>query len=216
MKGSCRTKFALILALIPATLGLLSVTGCRGVEAHSPASTLAPPTTQQLPFTGTKPLAIPANTEIYVRLQQDLSSATAQEGQNFNAVLDQPVVLENQTIAPEGSRVTGTVVSVRDAASLHGVSLHNSGYLRITLNTITLNGKSVPLQTNSVFIGGDRKHNIVIVGGNGGSLLNALAHSGKGTTVGKLDSPSTSAGKREVGFTAEHRLGFRLTSPLNL
>jgi hypothetical protein len=169
-----------------------------------------------LPFTGTTPLVVPANTAIYVRLQEPLSSATAQTGQAFSALLDQPLLMENQTIAPEGSPVTGTVVSVRDAKSPHGGSLHNTGYLRITLNSITLNGKSLPLETNSVFIGGDRKHNIAVVSSGGSSLLNALAHNGKGTTVGKLDSTSGGSGKREVGFSAEHRLGFRLTSPLNL
>jgi hypothetical protein len=199
------------MALLP--MVFLPMAGCRGVEAHPPSAGAETPGAQQLPFTGNTPLVVPANTAIYVRLQEPLSSATAQEGQNFSAVLDQPLLLENQTVAPEGSQVTGTVVAVRDSGRLHA-----TGYLRITLTTINLNGKAVPLQTNSVFVGGDRKHNIAIVGnGAGGNdLLEALLGSGKGVTAGKLDGASGSAGKKQVGFAAEHRLGFRLTQPLNL
>ena len=43
----------------------------------------------------------------------------------------------------------GKVVAARESGHLH-----NAGYLRITLSSITLNGKTVPLQTNSVFVSG--------------------------------------------------------------
>lgn len=204
----CSTKFLLYVAALS-----VSFAGCRGVEAHPPVAGADTPASQQLPFTGAKPLVVPANTAIYVRLQESISSATAHEGQNFNAVLDQPLVVDSQTIAPEGTAVTGTVVAVRESGRLH-----NLGYLRIVLTSITLNGKSTPLQTNSVFVGGDRKRNIAIVssGKSGASLLNALSSGGKGVTVSKVDGDSNGPGKKQVGFGADYRLGFRLTQPLNL
>lgn len=206
MKGSRMTKFVLFVLLAS-----LAVAGCKGVEAHQPAvgDTAG---SQQLPFTGTKPLVVPANSTIYVRLQEPISSATAREGQSFSAVLDQPLVVDNQTIAPEGSAVTGTVLAVRESGRLH-----SAGYLRLTLATITLNGKPTALQTNSVFMGGDRKHNIAIVSsGKGGVRLLDVLAGGKGVTVSKADGVSGSGGKKQVGFAADDRLGFRLTQPLNV
>ena len=204
-----RSKSLLLLMVAGAVVAGCNLAGCSGVQAHPPATGADTPSARQLPFTGVKPLVVPANTTVYVRLQESLSSSTAHEGQSFSAVLDQPLVVDDQTIAPEGTPVTGTVVAVRESGRLH-----NLGYLRIALTSITLNGKPAPLQTNSVFVGGDRKRNIAIVGsGKGGAaLLNALASGGKNSTANKTDGEP---GKKQVGFGADYRLGFRLTQPLN-
>lgn len=214
--GMQRNLFFLILLVLA---GL--ATGC-GVGAQPPtvaADTPAAPQ-QQLPFVEGKPLVVPANTAIYVRLQQSISSATAQSGQNFSAELDEPLVVEGQTLAPKGAPVTGKVVAARESGHMH-----NAGYLRITLSSITLNGKTVPLQTNSVFVSGGsyKKRNMAFIGGGagGGALLGALMGGGKdaaiGTTVGAAGGTTAAyaTGKKEVGFIAERRLGFRLTQPLN-
>src|ERR1700756_2311287 len=111
--------------------------------AHTPSPQQAPP------FTESKPMAVPTNTAIYIRLQQPLSSVTAKPGQSFSAVLDEPLVLEGQILVPQGTAVTGKVVAANESGHLH-----NAGYLRITLCSINLNGKSVPLQTNSMFVSG--------------------------------------------------------------
>ena len=90
-------------------------TGC-GVGAQPPTTVAAsdtPASQQHPPFTETKPLVVPANTAIYVRLQQSISSATAQSGQNFSAVLDEPLLVDGQTLAPKGASVTGKVVAAR-------------------------------------------------------------------------------------------------------
>lgn len=214
--GMQRNLFFLILLVLA---GL--ATGC-GVGAQPPtvaADTPAAPQ-QQLPFVEGKALVVPANTAIYVRLQQSISSATAQSGQNFSAELDEPLVVEGQTLAPKGAPVTGKVVAARESGHMH-----NAGYLRITLSSITLNGKTVPLQTNSVFVSGGsyKKRNLAFIGGGagGGALLGALMGGGKGaaigTTVGAAGGTTAAyaTGKKEVGFIAERRLGFRLTQPLN-
>ncbi len=214
--GMQRNLFFLILLVLA---GL--ATGC-GVGAQPPtvaADTPAAPQ-QQLPFVEGKALVVPANTAIYVRLQQSISSATAQSGQNFSAELDEPLVVEGQTLAPKGAPVTGKVVAARESGHMH-----NAGYLRITLSSITLNGKTVPLQTNSVFVSGGsyKKRNLAFIGGGagGGALLGALVGGGQGaaigTTVGAAGGATAAyaTGKKEVGFIAERRLGFRLTQPLN-
>lgn len=195
-------------------------TGCS--VGSQPSSVAADtPGSQQLPFAEGKALVVPANTTIYVRLQQSISSATAQPGQDFSAVLDEPLVVEGQTLATAGTAVTGKIVAARDSGHLH-----NAGYLRITLSSITLNGKTLPLQTNSMFVSGGsyKKRNLAFIGGGagGGALLGAVVGGGKGAAVGSAvgatggTTAAYATGKKEVGFVAERRLGFRLTQPLDI
>jgi hypothetical protein len=207
MKGN-RLKNAGLSALLVLT-GL--VAGCGvGTQPENVAAD-TPAHSQQLPFAEGKALVVPANTSVYVRLQQPISSATAQSGQSFSAVLDEPLAMDGQTLAPTGAAVTGTIVAARESGHFN-----SAGYLRITLTSIVLNGKTVPIQTNSMFVGGGsyKKRNLAFMGsGTGGSaLFGALAGGGA-----NVDTTATyAAGKNEVGFVAEKRLGFRLTQPLNI
>jgi hypothetical protein len=198
------------------------VAGCSVGSQPAMVAAADTPSPQQLPpFSESKPLVVPTNTAIYIRLQQPLSSVTAQPGQSFSAVLDEPLVVNGQTLASQGTTVIGKVVAANESGHLH-----NAGYLRITLCSMNLNGKSIPLQTNSMFVSGGsyKKRNLAFIGGGvgGGALLGALIGSGKSAGVGSAagatggTSAAYATGKKEVGFVAEHRLGFRLTQPLNI
>jgi hypothetical protein len=209
-----------ILVLHVLALLLLLVTGCGGAGAGHPNAAGNASGSQQLPFSENKQLVVPANTAIYVRLQAPLSTATAQVSQIFSAVLDEPLQVDSQTAAPQGASLTGRVLAVHESGRMH-----NAGYMRITLSSITLNGKTVPLQTNSIFVGGGsfKNRDLAFIGGGagGGALIGAVADGGKGAAIGSVAgaaSGTTAAyatGKKEVGFSTEQRLGFRLTQPLD-
>ena len=88
---------------------------------------------------------IPAGTTVVLRLQQPLSSADCHIGDVFKASLEDPIVIQDHTLAPKGSAVTGTVISAKPS------SPGSPGYLRLTLSTVTLDGKKIQLHSSSVF-----------------------------------------------------------------
>lgn len=194
--------------------------GCSGWGQQAPADS-AENDRSKPPFTSDPAFVVPKGTPMYVRLQQSISSATAQTGESFSAILDEPLVAGGQIVAPEGAPVHGRVVSARESGHLH-----NSGYLRLTLCSLTVNGKELPLQTSSIFVegGGYKNRNLAYIGGGagGGALLGALAGGGKSALIGSGmgaaggTAAAYATGKKEVGFVAERRLGFRLSQPLNI
>jgi hypothetical protein len=212
------SRFTLVLAL--AWMPLAGVTGCSRQLALSPPT--GTPATSQLPFdrvsdgggvspTGTLVFeGLPAGTEITIRLRSGLSSANSRVGDSFEAVLDGSIIIAGKTIVPRGALVTGSVVDSKASAG------HDPGYLRMTLASIAMNGRSIPLQTSSIFAkGGSHERrpaeavNRSRPGGNG-TVPSALAGYGAGTG-------SSSAGTADdVRFSTGHRLTFRLIQPLHL
>jgi hypothetical protein len=141
-----------------------------------------PPETN-LPFRD--PQNLPAGTLLTVRLKNPVSAENPDANRTFQAVVDQPIVIEGNKLVPSGTLVSGRVESAR-ASNLK----RNSGYLRLTLDSIDLAGSSLPMQTASLF-----------VSGNAGLLRNS-----RGTPA---DQPSAI-----IRLEKGRRLVFRLTEPL--
>ena len=167
------------------------------------------------------PLVIPAGTSITVRLQNSVSSRYSVPGQPFEAVLDQPIVINNQVAVPTGSLVTGHVTSARRSGRLR-----HPGEIALTLDSVTIGERRVPVETSSVVArgGSHKKRNLAWIGGGtgGGALIGALAAGGKGALIGSgigAAAGTTTAfftGRKDVGFSAERRLRFRLNREVSL
>lgn len=120
------------------------------------AGTFDPKQASSLPFRGRlQPRLLPAGTLITVQLGDSLSAATARAGDAFTAAIATPLMVDQDTVLEAGTPVTGRVesVSVRSRANRVG-TLPRSGYLRLTLSAVTVEGKPVELQTASLFARG--------------------------------------------------------------
>jgi hypothetical protein len=184
-------------------------------------SSVPPAGSGQLPFAresdpaGISPTAafapdgVPIGTEITVRLQLILSSTDAHLGDSFAAVLDQPIVVAGQTVVLPGAPVTGTVLAAQACERLH-----DSGYLRVTLASITVNGKPLILQTSSIFAKGARHEKPKTTSGDPSTGQAPLAEM---ETDSAVRSPTSSPlNNGDVKFSTGHRFTFRLTEPLHL
>ena len=101
-----------------------------------------------LPFRD--PQNLPAGTLLTVRLKNPISTENPEANGTFDAVVDQPVVIDGNKLVPLGTLVSGRVESSR-ASNLK----RNSGYLRLTLDSIDLAGAKRPVQTSSLFVRGN-------------------------------------------------------------
>src|SRR5437660_207360 len=100
-------KRYLLSEVLMVTLALLLAVGCSKAPASVEA---ADGTSQQLPFDqgnsghswfgsrSASEITVPAGTPIEVRMQSSLSSATASSGQEFEAVLDEPLVVNGKAV----------------------------------------------------------------------------------------------------------------------
>jgi len=194
------TTFTVLILEMALTLGC-----SRQLNVHSSDGNT---NSDQLPFeytadkTGISPTAsvmaaeIPAGTPITIRLQAAMSSAVSHSGDGFDAVLDKPILLQGQTIAPAGSAVRGKVLAAKASSRRH-----DPGFLRITLTEISLNGRFLALQTSSIFVKGISRQK------------QKLATRGAADTTRVGAMPAYATSNKDAGFSTEQRLIFRLTQP---
>jgi hypothetical protein len=168
-----------------------------------------------------EPVTVPAGTPVTIRLESSISSTTAQAGDTFGFTLVEPLLVNGRTVATSGASGVGRVIAARKSGRLH-----NSGYLRIAMTSIEIDGKQVPVESSSVFVSGGRyvKRNVAIIGGSaaGGALIGGLAGGGKGALIGSAvgagagTGAAAATGKKDVSFSAERALTFKITQPLTV
>jgi len=165
---------------------------------RSPRSTGVSPSQSLIPST-TK---LPEGTPIPIRLQSTLSSASAHAGDTFYALVDEPLVIDGQSLVASGTSATGRVLEAKAAAISRGSGRGSSpepGYLRIVLVSLEVGGKPVAIETSSIFAkGGSREE--------------------RNPPAGKASGASVRGREREkdVVFGIDRRLNFRLAQAADL
>jgi LysM repeat protein len=149
---------------------------------------------------GQRLYTVASGTKFRVRMNESLSSKTAQRGDRFTATVREPVYSTNGVIVvPVGSEVVGQVDSVTKAEKGGNPGMIDVSFVQLKLpngTTRTINGtltelvsddaKSDPEGTAS----GDRMKNRKIIfiggGGAGGAIIGAAIGGGKGALIGGI------------------------------
>lgn len=101
-----------------------------------------------LPFRDAQ--SLPIGTLMTVRLRDPISTDRPGPSGSFEAVIDEPVTVDGNTLVPRGALVAGRVESARASRMKR-----NRNYVRLTLDTIDLAGHDFPVQTSSLFARGN-------------------------------------------------------------
>lgn len=118
-------------------------------SGDSPASQENGPKPEgDLPFQD--PRNLPAGTLLAVRLKNPIFAGNSRSNGKFEAVLDQPIVIDGNRLVPLGATVAGRVESAQ-ASNLKS----NRGYVRLTLESIHLAGSVIRVETASLFVRGN-------------------------------------------------------------
>ncbi|MGC1449235.1 MAG: hypothetical protein WA830_04280 [Candidatus Sulfotelmatobacter sp.] len=94
--------------------------------------------------------SLPAGTLLTVRLKNPVSAENPDANVPFEAIVDEPVVIEGNQLVPRGATVAGRVESAR-ASNLK----RDRGYVRLALDSIHVAGLTLPIQTSSLFVSGN-------------------------------------------------------------
>jgi hypothetical protein len=160
---------------------------------------------------------IPAGTRLTVRIDSQITSASAHAGDRFNGNLTRDLVVDGKTLAKSGAPVKGKVSYAKSSGRLHA-----PGQFALRLTSVEVNGKQVPISTsafrakgkshtksNAVKIGGGTAAGAVlggVLGGPKGALIGAGAGAAAGTGV------AAATGKQEAVVHAESALTFTTTA----
>ncbi|WP_321477904.1 hypothetical protein [uncultured Paludibaculum sp.] len=167
-------------------------------------------------------VTVPAGTMITVRLREELSTKNSQDGQNFTATLDQPLVVDGFVIAERGSSQRGRIVELDQSGRVKGRAA-----LAVELTELTTaDGQKIALKTDSFRkeaesgVKGDMAKAGVAAGI--GAAIGAIAGGGKGAAIGAGIGGAAGAGGvlatrgKEAKLPSETRITFRLKEPLTL
>jgi hypothetical protein len=97
--------------------------------------------------------SLPAGTLITIQMESSLSIACVNAGDPFTASVAGPLTIDADTLIERGTPVSGRVESAQPPPGRPGFS-PDPGFVRLTLNTITVDGRAFALQTSSLFARG--------------------------------------------------------------
>ena len=192
------------------------------VAQNTPPPPPPPPATPPPPPQPvTRTFTFPAGTVLPVRVDDSLSSATAQVNQSFHATLAADLVRDGNVVIPQGTPVLGRIADAQDAAHFAGSAL-----LSLELTRIDLRDHRLPVVTDTwAQRGKGRGSNTGKKAAGGailGTLIGALAGGGKGAAIGAVAGAGAGTGinaatrGEQVEVAPETLINFTLQSPLTV
>jgi hypothetical protein len=166
-------------------------------------------------------MEIPAGTVVVVRLIDPVNSETDSLGQTYRASVDQPVLVNGQTVIPRGADAVATLVDAQKSGRIEGKTV-----MTLDLKSLTVNGRTYDISTEGVSQASDSRgaRSTKVIGGTAalGAILGAIAGGGRGAAIGTLagagagTAAQVATSGQKVKVPAETRLTFTLQNPLDL
>jgi len=183
----------------------------------APAEPLPPP----LPPSRSAGVELPAGTNLVVRMIEGVDSQVNRVGQTFAASLDEPVMLNGETVIPRGADVVVKLVDSRESGKLTGRS-----ELTLDLVSVKVDGRMVDLNTQTVSRESASRgaRTAKVAGGTAalGAIIGAIAGGGKGAAIGAGAGAAAGAGAevitsgQRVKIPSETRLTFVLDNAVRI
>lgn len=182
-----------------------------------PASTQAPAMSPPEP----QKVTVPSGTQLAVRLNDTIDSATAQTGDTFHATLDSPLSVDGDVVVPAHYEVQGHIVAAQASGKFQGRAL-----LELQLDKIKVGEKWYNVETDHFKqeTGSRGKNTAEKVGAGAvaGAILGGIFGGGKGAAIGSVAGAGAGGGvqaaskKPDIKLAAERLLTFTLQSAVTL
>jgi hypothetical protein len=164
-------------------------------------------------------IQIPTGTPITVRMIEKVDSNVAHLGQTFRASVDEPVLVNGQTVIPRGADAIVKLVEDKQSGKFEGKTV-----LTLALTDITINGQMIDTTTGDVSRASSSRgaRTAKVVGGATalGAIVGALAGGGRGAAIGAASGAAVGGGAevltkgQQVKIPSETRLNFTLQQPI--
>jgi hypothetical protein len=205
---------ALLRVVLVATIISSVACASSGGSTRAGSPTTAP--VEPVDVSQSRPGTVPTGTEVDVRLQSSLSSATATVEQRFEATTVVDIRQGGRVLVPAGSIVRGVVSGVDKAGRVD-----RTGKLTLSFDQITVRGRDVPIRATAtqVFRSGGIKEEAPTAGvgaGAGaivGGILGGVQGAVLGAVIGAGGAIAATEGK-DVELSAGTIVRLRLDTPL--
>ena len=128
-------------------------------------------------------IELPAGTNLVIRMIDGVDSERSSVGQSFAASLDQPVIIDGQTVIPRGADVIVKLVDAKESGKFTGRTS-----LTLALMSVKVTGRMVDVNTETVKEESSSRgaRTAKVAGGTAalGTIIGAIAGGGKGAAVG--------------------------------
>lgn len=168
----------------------------------SAASTAAAPPTVTAQADHTKLLELPARTQIPIRLQEEVDTKTAKEGDTFHGTVAANVFHNGYPLIPAGTPVIGRVVETKPAGRLVGFALLSVELVALRLPVPGGEDQDVSVVTQQVSSRNNGRGAGTAAAGAGGAglggLIGALGGGGRGAAIGATSGAALGVGARAL------------------
>ena len=192
--------------------------------AQPPSAPPPPPEAPPPPSAASRPssgLSIPAGTDVSIRTIDAVDSEHDRRGQTYRASVDQPVIVNGQTVIPRGADAVIMLSDAQQSGKIEGRTV-----LTLELRSISANGRTYDSTSSTVNreSGSRGSRSAKVIGGTAalGAIIGAIAGGGRGAAIGAGSGAAVGTAAQvitsgqKVKVPAETLLTFTLQNPIDL